>query len=71
MIDEEPVVENPVGMWYGFLSLFLGLIGAMLVIQGVAGKAMKDFSFAMGILTFIAAFFLKILHMVYSERIYE
>jgi hypothetical protein len=55
------------GVWYGVLSMIAGIIGVMLVMESVVLMPKSDFLFYLGIFTFLAAFLLKILQMVYRS----
>jgi hypothetical protein len=62
------MAQNPAGMWYGFLSLFTGILGVMLVIKGSIQEPRSDLLFFLGLFGFGAAFLLRILQGVYASK---
>jgi len=60
-------MDQAAGMWYGFLSLFAGILGVMLVLQAVSTEPNSRFVFILGLMVFGVSFFLRILHLIYKS----
>lgn len=62
----ETEIKSPASMWYGFLSIITGILGVLLTIRGAITEPRNGLFFILGLITFGAAFLLKILELTYK-----